>query len=240
MIIRLRKRLGLGESAENLEEYMRTVFAHISNIIRITNVAHQAPAAASAMFGGPVGAEYIELNVTYELQPLVEEGFDVAQAIREAVGLRGDLDLLQVEQPPVVVRLPAIVQVEGLAGVNTYRINPIFARFIATHPDYLQQLREQNVQEVRLIFHRIPGGNLLQYTGQIETIRQGAVDQDSPYRRIAGIVTNDPALRTRFATREITGIELRVTPGAGAGLTITEPAEHGAEMPAPTLSGRKF
>ena len=222
MIIRLRKRLKFGDGAEDFAHYVSVVFAHISNIIRVANVEHRVP-AAGAMFGGVAGREYVELNVTYELQPSVAEGFDVVQAIRDAVGLRDDLEVLQLEQPPVVVKIPAIVQAGEAAGSTPYAINPIFARFVATNPQYLQQLRENNVHEVRLVCHRIPGGNLLRYAGALETaMRGGEINPNNPYQRIAGLVMNDLNLRTTFATHEITRIELRVTPGAGAELMITE------------------
>jgi hypothetical protein len=219
---------------QDAESYIRVIFAHITDKIRIVNVASQTNNSAHrSMFSNEE-----TIVVDYDTQGLAAATENIKQIIEDAVSLRGGLQLVSIEVPPVMRVIEAIC----LTNDSSYIIDPNFARFVAAKSEYRQKLQSDNVESVKLGYEMV-SPNQLRFTGRIATqtsAHSSLSSSSNPYHCFAIACQN--ALAQDILSSNIVRISMTMNAGGMqiqlAKAAPTETAAAAASSPAPRFGSR--
>lgn len=222
---------------EEAVQYVRTVFAHLTHMIRIDQIEYSPP-ARGFMYGSSMQEQIV---VHYDVQPL-SASENIGQAIRDAVALRGDLVLESLEVPRPRMQVAAIQEVEAeVLGSHKYSVHPLYAQFLARAPEQCQKIRGTDVVEVKLTFVQ-DDPEQWRYTGNIATeTRRGTPSPAqllvNPYHRLASVIpqSNSAVLRADILSDGFRGLQITVYADGNIAIDTQKAAAsaHEHEIPHP-------
>lgn len=193
------------QGSQSAQEYMKTVFSHISHELWIKKVE-------SGTLDTNPNIEVI--IVKGRPQGSVLENEELAEKVAKAVSLRGDLQLKQITIKPTM-QVPAIKQTNS----STYEINAYFADFVARKPEYCESLRTSNVAEVKIEYKRV-SPTQIKNTGKIATTTrppQAPFQLGNPYQCFAQTLTDSSTLKAKVQQDNVEQIVMQINPQQQSG-----------------------